>query len=169
MAKFSAGQKVVCIDASDTDGELICGEVYEVMLRGVDYYDHCVKIAGSSHWNEARFTLYEPKKEIMNNASKIPHIHAEMIIAWAGGAEIEYLNYISDGWLPVKDPTWNTELQFRIKPEPTYPKTSLTSDEIVEVWRNTETIEEGCLDVANEAIKHFIVSGDMDKYVESLK
>lgn len=169
MAKFSAGQKLVCIDASDTDGELTCGEVYEVMLRETDYYDNCVKIAGSEHWNEERFTLFEDKKEIMNNATKIPHIHAEMIIAWAGGAEIECSDINQQHWYPAGIPTWSKATSYRIKPKQVFPKTMLQDSELAAAWGGANGMNAGLLSVANVAIRDFITSGQMAEYVESLK
>ena len=48
---------------------------------------------------------------------KTPHKHAELIKAWADGAEIEY--YDTDAqWRTVSDPTWVKERSYRVKPEP---------------------------------------------------
>ena len=53
-----------------------------------------------------------------------PHRHAELIKAWADGAEIEartVYNHVgySDQWTPTFDPVWsNTNFEFRIKPKP---------------------------------------------------
>jgi hypothetical protein len=46
-----------------------------------------------------------------------PHKHAELIKAWADGAEIEVkadVNY----WLLTKAPTWYVDYEYRIKREP---------------------------------------------------
>ena len=60
---------------------------------------------------------------------KQPHKHAELIKAWADGAEIEWQS--SNGtWVPSLEPTWNyPEGRYRIKPEPKpdvviYPETA---------------------------------------------
>lgn len=42
------------------------------------------------------------------------HIHAELIHAWADGAEIEFKND-EDKWIDI-DPTWNVNREYRIKP-----------------------------------------------------
>ena len=49
---------------------------------------------------------------------KTPHVHAEVIKAWADGAIIQYKK--GDGWLDVigNNPTWNVFEIYRIKPEP---------------------------------------------------
>ena len=46
-----------------------------------------------------------------------PHKHAELIKAWADGAEIEVLCG-KDYWEVRQHPTWNQKVQYRIKPEP---------------------------------------------------
>jgi hypothetical protein len=170
MAKFSAGQKVVCIDATDSDGELKCGDFYEVVLKVVDYYDHSVKIAGSGHWDEERFELYEDNTKTMNNATKKPHIHAEIIKAWADGAEIEFLLISTSEWTTTTNPSWSEDYKYRVKPDLTYPETTLTGEVLHGKFHDYEdSVEASHVHVANEAIKHFIASGDMDKYLESLK
>jgi hypothetical protein len=47
-----------------------------------------------------------------------PHKHAEIIKAWADGAEIEYLNILSQKWQFCPIPSWNDSSKYRIKPEP---------------------------------------------------
>jgi len=49
--------------------------------------------------------------------SKARHKHADMIIAWANGAEIE-VNDAGDDWYTARYPTWVNHLNYRIKPEP---------------------------------------------------
>lgn len=48
---------------------------------------------------------------------KTPHKHAELIKAWADGAEIEYCTSIGL-WIYVKEPSWSDDIDYRIKPEP---------------------------------------------------
>ena len=48
---------------------------------------------------------------------KTPHKHAELIKAWADGAEIEVKGSTEDSWFFV-DPDWDTDIEYRIKPEP---------------------------------------------------
>ena len=48
---------------------------------------------------------------------KTPHKHAELIKAWADGAEIEMQHY--KDWKLISNPRWDVELtEYRIKPEP---------------------------------------------------
>ena len=46
------------------------------------------------------------------------HIHADLIIAWANGAQIQFRYSTSDEWADSKNPSWSTHIQYRIKPEP---------------------------------------------------
>jgi len=43
------------------------------------------------------------------------HKHADLIIAWANGAEIEYKQPESDVWYRVQQPYWTSDLEFRVK------------------------------------------------------
>lgn len=50
-----------------------------------------------------------------------PHKHAALIKAWADGAEIQVkqVDYFADDsrWVTTKSPTWNDDIQYRIKPK----------------------------------------------------
>ena len=47
------------------------------------------------------------------------HKHAELIKAWADGAEIQVFDNIFNSWFDVIDnkPSWDFEHEYRIKPE----------------------------------------------------
>lgn len=49
---------------------------------------------------------------------KKPHKHAELIKAWADGAEIQVYDMNGNGWYEDVRPTWNEHRAYRIKPEP---------------------------------------------------
>ncbi|HQR84614.1 MAG TPA: hypothetical protein PL192_06840 [Polynucleobacter sp.] len=57
------------------------------------------------------------------------HKHAELIKAWADGAEIEYESH--GIWVDEAYPDWYPEMQYRIKPEP---KPDVVED--VFVWKS---------------------------------
>lgn len=46
---------------------------------------------------------------------KEPHRHAEIIKAWADGAEIEF-RYEGSYWATTKNPTWRACFEYRVKP-----------------------------------------------------
>ena len=167
MAKFSVGQKVVCIDDKDWHGTLSNGKIYEV--EDVDRPLKLIKLRNIPLFMRSnRFKLYEEKEEIMSNTKK-PHIHAEMIKAWEDGEAIEFSGKGKEYWNAADFPSWSVALDYRIKKEPTYPKTSMHHKDIREIYNNSIVHGDAITAIANEAIKHFITSGDMDKYLESLK
>jgi hypothetical protein len=48
-----------------------------------------------------------------------PHKHAELIKAWADGAEIQIFNPDNMEWEDLQcTPVWNDQMKYRIKPEP---------------------------------------------------
>lgn len=65
-----------------------------------------------------------------------PHIHAELIKAWADGAKIQYAdgpNPNNPCWHDLDKPTWNPNALYRIKPERVYPKSTLTFEEMYDL------------------------------------
>ena len=51
-------------------------------------------------------------------ASK-PHVHAELIKAWADGAKIQFhTGNKNDNWEDTTNPMWYEKYHYRIKPEP---------------------------------------------------
>ena len=47
------------------------------------------------------------------------HKHADLIIAWANGAKIQWFRYglTCNTWVDVVNPQWDSECHYRIKPE----------------------------------------------------
>ena len=46
------------------------------------------------------------------------HKHADLIHAWADGAQIQYCRGVAEGWEDVGAPRWKEDGKYRIKPEP---------------------------------------------------
>jgi len=46
------------------------------------------------------------------------HKHADLIHAWADGAEIEHFAEFYKLWEPASTPTWDVNWRYRIKPVP---------------------------------------------------
>ena len=44
------------------------------------------------------------------------HKHADVIIAWAEGAEIEYRLGPYDSWSKSTSPSWHADCEYRVKP-----------------------------------------------------
>lgn len=50
-----------------------------------------------------------------------PHKHAELIKAWADGAEIQRFSNNRECWVDVYNPAWDKFCEYRIKPEEKIP------------------------------------------------
>jgi hypothetical protein len=46
----------------------------------------------------------------------VPHVHAELIKAWADGAKIQVRRYGEVAWFDTIDPTWDPSRFYRIAP-----------------------------------------------------
>jgi len=46
------------------------------------------------------------------------HKHYDLIVAWANGATIEFFARRQGEWRPAYNPTWDVDMEYRIKPEP---------------------------------------------------
>jgi len=46
------------------------------------------------------------------------HKHADLIHAWADGAQIQFFNIVYEEWDDTPYPCWDEKGQYRIKPEP---------------------------------------------------
>ncbi|MDB6084674.1 MAG: hypothetical protein JWN43_2555, partial [Gammaproteobacteria bacterium] len=70
----------------------------------------------------------------MSNQSiaRVPHVHAEVIKAWADGAAIQYRNISGSTWFDIggDGPAWNLNWEYRVKPEKVYPVTRMTQNEM---------------------------------------
>jgi hypothetical protein len=96
---------------------------------------------------------------------KTPHKHADVIKAWADGAEIER-HWENGGWGPVSAcPTWATDAEYRVKPAAParqYPVTGMSKQELVGVYCNDQNESEHSLRaVANEVLRHAIDAGQV--------
>jgi len=48
---------------------------------------------------------------------KIPHKHSEVIKAWADGETIQVRVSNHSEWLPICEPSWNEDYEYRVKPK----------------------------------------------------
>lgn len=56
------------------------------------------------------------------------HKHADVIIAWAEGAEVEYRSSVVGGWVLARAPSWDEECEYRVKPPPKKYRVALFKD-----------------------------------------
>ena len=82
---------------------------------------------------------YHDRFELVLEHPNPPHKHAELIKAWADGADIQY--HSSGSWYLTCSPTWHPEEEYRIKPQ--------KSDKGIQI----ERLEQQALDLANEIKK----------------
>jgi len=59
-----------------------------------------------------------------------PHKHAELIKAWADGAEIERKCSPEDKWEYLPNPAWNVDFEYRVKHKPVLKKMYMHYDSI---------------------------------------
>lgn len=104
----------------------------------------------------------------MSNESiaAVPHIHAEVIKAWADGVAIQYRNISGSTWFDIGPdvPTWNSNWEYRAKPVKVYPVTRMTQNEMSMAFcapnpNSTGAAREA---LANAALRHAI---DADQVV----
>lgn len=62
-------------------------------------------------------TLEELKQMLKPVEQKKPHVHADLIHAWADGAEVQY--WEQGEWHDCNRPSWFPDIEYRIKPEET--------------------------------------------------
>lgn len=111
MSTFKIGDKVREIESGDV---------------GIYKGEHILPNTAWIEWITGAFEgkkLYSRKNTIeLVEAHKMtknkPHKHAELIKAWADGAEIEYCDNPNNYWYPTNYPTWNTFFEYRLKPIP---------------------------------------------------
>lgn len=77
------------------------------------------------------------------NLKSKPHVHADVIKAWAEGAQVEI--YLGGMWQLASSPSWSEDMKYRVKPEPK-PLTDLEKYgvEVGDVW---------CIDSEMKAVR----------------
>jgi hypothetical protein len=68
--------------------------------------------------DEYKVCSLEEAEKFSRKREMKPHKHAELIKAWADGAEIQVHDMNGNGWYEDVRPTWNEHRAYRIKPEP---------------------------------------------------
>lgn len=62
------------------------------------------------------------------------HKCKDEIIDWANGKDIEAFSEVNNMWIFIDNPSWSDHIQYRIKPEPVYPESSLTAKELEDLY-----------------------------------
>lgn len=81
--------------------------------------DHTGEYPGSTSWSIVEIIPAEKEEQMQEQEESKRHKHADLIIAWANGAVIQCL-WPKDEWQDCASnkPSWDEEIQYRIKPEP---------------------------------------------------
>ena len=104
MKKFKTGDRVrrkdgTCFSNGDLEVTVRCLEEKKVWLQESDSW-----------------TL-ETHLKLAEDTSK-HHVHHDLIIAWAKGAEIEYESTNLFVWKLIDQPSWRENMRYRVKPTP---------------------------------------------------
>jgi hypothetical protein len=111
--------------------------------------------------------------------------HADTIIEWARGKEIQYRKDAGMEWTDSPDPAWVDDYEYRVKPaapEKVYPQSTLNHGELYSAYACGKSVcegviwsENGCRNVANAAIRRTCDSGqvvtraEFDRVADDLK
>lgn len=91
--------------------------------------------------------------------------HAELIRAWADGAQIQYKKYNRDEWEDTSNPAFVEDYEYRIKPEApvrTYPETKLTEGDIEQIYlRHDGPCIPSIVATVNAALRHACDNGQV--------
>ena len=97
-----------------------------------------------------------------------PHIHKEVILAFADGAQVQVKLKGGDHWKDCAYPDFDLTLEYRIKPEsaaPKWPQTTMKKDDILSAWYSGSNVVGHVAEtlamyrVANAALAHACESG----------
>ena len=120
---FKAGDLVRCIKV-DAYSQIKKGKVYSV-LPGGEGGGNVVRILNDScfdYFYESNLFELVTEKENAVTTEKKPHQHRDLIIAWANGEKVQIKVYDIDqsveNWQDEPFPEWDSEFEYRIKPEP---------------------------------------------------
>jgi hypothetical protein len=113
MSKFKVGDRVIKSNFNS---------VWQTLDTGVITRKHERKEYGWwVKWDSTNEELWieEDCIELKFNTKQERHKHADLIIAWANGAEIQ-CEIATDDWADAKSPWWLPNNRYRIKPKPDY-------------------------------------------------
>ena len=92
----------------------------------------------------------------MTPTVKVPHVHSEVIKAYADGAQIEFRHAPNREWEGVAQPHFDVGTEYRVKPEPrAYPVTQMSIAELTKAYNDNQHIN-GLVGIANAALRHSI-------------
>ncbi len=111
---LKVNDEIVCISVDESErfmyGE--AGKTYSLEISNIDGATMVLTKPGCLWSGEgATFELVKQKPT--------PHIHSEIIKAWADGAVIQYWDGNSNKWITAPNPLWGVGNIYRVKPDNT--------------------------------------------------
>lgn len=91
-----------------------------------------------------------------------PHVHADLIKAWADGAEIERYDEDFECWEDICTPMWHPKIKYRIKPKPLVLYCGLVQDGS-RIWLSQGYSNIGILKVVIDPDTKELVSATLEK------
>lgn len=153
MGKFKVGDKVRIKDG-------VVGYLQES-------YDTIFIYGEDQQWD---YTFHEhPDDFELVEENKQRHVHYDLIVKWAANpseAVVEYFDNVEMCWKYIEKPAWVSSCQYRFKPEEServFPTTSLTDDELHELYMNNSPHDNALESIANTAIKRYILEQEDSK------
>jgi len=120
MSNFKVGDRVRVLEvatgtfSSDyilwVEGMEECAGVFYTVKENLGGYIHLDDSSGGWSFSAEWLELAYPNK---------PHLHCELIKAWADGAEVDRFCTNLYEWQPVLYPTWRVHDKYRIRPNKT--------------------------------------------------
>ncbi len=126
------------------------------------YKNKIGEILEVENYNKCNYNIIKDKSHILSKSdceiimenTKKPHVHRDVIIAWANGETVQWRENDKGFWVDAYEGatlSWYAINQYRIKPlpEPVYPKTTSCCDN----------------NYAEAVLKNFVRSGQLKAYV----
>jgi hypothetical protein len=132
---FKKGDKVRRTVSGDRNATQ--GQVYTVDKVSSD--GRWISLASGAPSHEPNY-LSEMFELVQPKYPNDPHPHAEVIKAWADGADIEYKTEFMDNWRRIRNPQWSKGVEYRIKPE--VPEVSKRDQEIQDIQDRMKALQE---------------------------
>jgi hypothetical protein len=152
----------VCVTKSEEDNWYKVGDVYEVLVStkyhaGGEYHPIINEVCEFCNYG-----IGVDDFEVIPDKSVKPHKHSALIKAWADGASVQVRVKECYPWEDDQNPHWGCEF-YRVKPAVEYPKSGMTENDFKVIHC---TRGDTYRNIANDAVRLFITSGQMDFYIK---